>query len=230
MKYFLKRKKFNNAFDRYLDKNTKMSLLDKSLDEIIGESKSSRDQLRNGRHDNNRRGGSRRGVSKSFKSRRGGHRERDSHPPPNREIEELSGGRPYLRISNLNYELTEQDIHQLFSQIGDVSFCRIEIDTQGNSKGIAYVGYVNADDNDAAIDKFDGRRAAGQVITVKDMSRKKGPNPLLERISMGGKPKKLKKPVVKKKTAEELDAELDNYFQNTDDHSSGDPNPPFPVA
>lgn len=211
------------------------SLLDKSLDEIIGDSRSSK-PLR-GSRGGHRRGGSHRGVSKSFRSRRGGYRSShgDSYVPPviNREIEELSNGKPYLRITNLNYELTEQDIHQLFSQVGEVSFCRIEFDTQGNSKGIAYIGYVDPINNDLATDKFDGRRAAGQVITVKDVSKPRAPNPLFERISSTSTRERKSARHPKKKTAEELDAELDSYFQSTEDNvkeQEGDPNPPFPAV
>ncbi|ODV93467.1 hypothetical protein PACTADRAFT_52048 [Pachysolen tannophilus NRRL Y-2460] len=202
------------------------SLLDRSLDEIIGEKPSMGSRSHRGGRSNHRIGkrngpARRRGSSSSYRPYR------QKYIAPNKEVEQLSGGRPYLRITNLNVELTENDIHDLFSKIGRVAFCRIDYDTAGYSKGVAYVGYDDPSLGKVAIDQFDGRKAAGQVISIEDST------PLSERIHLapakpgvglrarskhaGNKP--ISKNGNKRKTAEELDAELESYFENKNDET-----------
>lgn len=120
-------------------------------------------------------------------------------------------------MSNLHPELTEKDIKELFSRIGEIKFAKLELNTRGQSTGVAFVGYMHPRDCGYAIEKFDGRRAAGQVISVENAV------PLAERIFAASqrKPKKKnnrrkekKRQPKHKKTAEELDAELSQYMSS----------------
>ncbi|KAG7822833.1 hypothetical protein KL909_003998 [Ogataea angusta] len=185
-----------------------MSLLEQSLDEIInsgpGGPRRSHSKPRQRAH---------RGVSKAHgKPARGSRRpHRPSAPlPRSKEAEELSGGRPYLRVSHLHPELTEKDLEGLFSSIGDLLFTKIEYNTRGESTGVAFVGYQNPADCEVAIERFDGRRAAGQIISVENAI------PLSQRISVSKRGKKARsrerEPKPRRKTVEELDAELNSYM------------------
>ncbi|KAG7695780.1 hypothetical protein KL930_003448 [Ogataea haglerorum] len=212
-----------------------MSLLEQSLDEIInsgpGGSRKSHSRPRQRAH---------RGVSKAHgKPSRGGRRpHRPSAPlPRSKEAEELSGGRPYLRVSHLHPELTEKDLEGLFSSIGDLLFTKIEYNTRGESTGVAFVGYQNPADCEVAIERFDGRRAAGQIISVENAI------PLSQRISVSKRGKKARsrdrEPKPRRKTVEELDAELNSYMgapateapaaaeQPSETGEIGDSNPAF---
>lgn len=125
-----------------------------------------------------------------------------------------------MRVSNLHPDLTEKDLRELFSRIGEVKFVKLEMNTRGQSTGVAFVGYTHPSDCSLAIDKFDGRRAAGQIICVENAV------PLADRIFAASqrKPKKKnnrrkerkekKKKQTHRKTAEELDAELSQYMSN----------------
>lgn len=118
----------------------------------------------------------------------------------------------------MHYDLTEKDIGDLFaSQIGDVLFTRIEFDTAGRSLGVGYVGFVDPNNCDLAIEKFDGRKAAGNVISVSNgiplnerigisTGGGGGGNGRRERGGNGGRRERKPKP-----TVEDLDAELENY-------------------
>ncbi|KAH3670425.1 hypothetical protein OGAPHI_000940 [Ogataea philodendri] len=183
-----------------------MSLLEQSLDDIInsGDSGPRKPQNRAPRRPS-------RGVSKH--NARPGKPRRPHRPQPlprSKEAEELSGGRPYLRISNLHPELTEKDLSGLFSSVGDLLFTKIEYNTRGESTGVAFIGFHNPADCEFAIDRFDGRRAAGQVISVENAI------PLSQRISISKRGKKAgpreRAPKQSRKSVEELDAELNSYM------------------
>lgn len=123
----------------------------------------------------------------------------------------MARGEPYLRVSNLHPDLTERDLKDLFGRIGPVKFVKLRFNTQGQSTGIAFVGYRRPRDCSYAIEEFDGRRAAGQIISVENAV------PLAERIfsSAKGRSKKhnkARKAKKQPKTAEELDAELSQYM------------------
>ncbi|VEU20472.1 DEKNAAC101332 [Brettanomyces naardenensis] len=183
------------------------SLLEKSLDDIIGSSSTK---------------GSRVGKARGRGGRRGFGRRRRAPVPLHldEQSERLAKGEPYLRVSNLHPELTEKDLEQLFSSIGPIKFVKLELNTNGQSTGIAFVGYEHSRDCSHAIEKFDGRRAAGQIISVENAV------PLAERIFASAprsdrkkrerrrKDKGEKREPQHRKTAEELDAELNSYMAN----------------
>ncbi|CDK27119.1 unnamed protein product [Kuraishia capsulata CBS 1993] len=193
--------------------------LEQSLDAIIATGPSSRPPRRSN------------GVSKNTKSGRGRHPRNDRvsfrPPPKNREAERLSEGKAYLRVRNLHPELSEQDIFDLFSKVGEVKFCLIQFGTNGSSTGTAFVGFVNPEDSRLAIEQFDGRKAAGQIISVENAVD------LASRISVGAKKRGKREPKPKdhKKSIEELDAELQNYMggqvQAEKESETVEPSQPF---
>ncbi|QNQ00612.1 Conserved hypothetical protein [Yarrowia lipolytica] len=89
-----------------------------------------------------------------------------------------------LLIRNLHYELTENDLYDLFNKVGRVDDVEIHYDRSGRSLGDANVVFSRPEDAQDAIDKFDGKRAAGLKIEVKidhrrdpalDLSERFGP-------------------------------------------------------
>jgi len=69
-----------------------------------------------------------------------------------------------LRVENLHYDLTEDDLEDLFNRIGPVLKLSLTYDRAGRSEGIAYVTYESAYDAKKAIREFDGANAKGQPI------------------------------------------------------------------
>ncbi|KAF3360528.1 Proteasome component C1 [Verticillium dahliae VDG1] len=132
-----------------------------------------------------------------------------------------------LKVENLHYELTTEELEGLFNRIGPVVRLNLRYDRAGRSEGVAYVTYEHPDDARQAIREFDGANANGQPIRLsivpngRDSRTRGGRNPfdtavmpgrpLADRISVprgpertrGGRPKK---------TAEELDDEMADYF------------------
>ncbi|CAK7266951.1 hypothetical protein SEPCBS57363_002353 [Sporothrix epigloea] len=109
------------------------------------------------------------------------------------QSEQRSGTR--IRVDNLHYELSRDDLVGLFSRIGPVTSVELVYDRAGRSDGIAYVTYEDHEDARAAVREFDGANAKGQPIRLSIVAasgRQKGGKagvvigggrPLADRIS-----------------------------------------------
>ncbi|KGK37753.1 hypothetical protein JL09_g3102 [Pichia kudriavzevii] len=177
------------------------SLLEKSLDEIIGSSSKgpTRPSHRGGR--------GARGNSRS-----GGHR----------------GARPFggsgsngkateIKVTNLHPDLTAQDLGKLMETIGPVVQVDLKFNTLGKSTGVAYVEFESSRDAREAIRRFDGRLAAGQIINVSTtmslldrIGGRQGQE--LRRERQAPKSKKNKPKAPPRKSLEDLDNELLQYM------------------
>ncbi|KAL2072798.1 hypothetical protein VTL71DRAFT_12141 [Oculimacula yallundae] len=71
-----------------------------------------------------------------------------------------------LRVENIHYDLTEEDLEDLFNRIGPVKNLALTYDRAGRSEGIAYVTYESPQDAKAAVREFDGANAKGQPIRL----------------------------------------------------------------
>ncbi|KAF5134253.1 Aly/REF export factor 2 [Metarhizium anisopliae] len=143
--------------------------MDRGLDEIIAEKPDKTIQRTNGPR--NRRGGR--------DTRR---RDRNDYPrdgnlvvaPHLDVVANLQSGSK-IRAENIHYDLTEEDLDELFARIGRVSKLNLRYDRAGRSEGVAYVTYEQREDAEEAIKQFDGANA--NVMPGR---------PLAERISAPG--------------------------------------------
>lgn len=186
--------------------------MDRSLDEILAE----RQQDKRSGSRNNRGGGGRRreardyprdGVRKSFRDDaprnldsewvhdrfedNGGRR---SAGPRRQAAPDQSRG-TRIRVDNIHYELTEDDLDGLFKKIGPVAKLELRYDRAGRSEGTAFVTYETHRDAEDAIREYNGANAAGQPIRLTLMPSGPAPRrnpfdtavmpsrPLSERIS-----------------------------------------------
>ena len=70
----------------------------------------------------------------------------------NRRREENS-----VRVSNLSEDTREQDLQELFRPFGPVTRIYVAFNREtGESRGFAFVNFVNKDDAQRAVDKLDG--------------------------------------------------------------------------
>lgn len=185
--------------------------MDKGLDEIISEKRS------NGPRNNNRRRGvgdrrpdrrdsPRDGVRKSYRDEprsidsewvhdRFEDDDRRRAPAPRRRRDEpqaeAKGTR--IKVHNVHYDLTEEDLGELFRRIGRVLRLQLKFDRAGRSEGIAFVTYEHRDDADEAVKQFDGANANGQPIRLTLLPSRNPfdtavmpSRPLAERISAPG--------------------------------------------
>ncbi|KAL8813630.1 MAG: hypothetical protein Q9200_000112 [Gallowayella weberi] len=71
-----------------------------------------------------------------------------------------------LRVDNLHYDLTEEDLEDLFTRIGPINSLALRFDRAGRSSGTAFVTYNHLSDARLAIREFDGANAHGQPIRL----------------------------------------------------------------
>ncbi|ODQ77517.1 hypothetical protein BABINDRAFT_54454, partial [Babjeviella inositovora NRRL Y-12698] len=217
-------------------------LLEKSLDDIIGDQPTKPRASRNDRVSKIR--GPRRGSNRdSFASRAHAISHSPSMQIPD-EIEAKSHGQPLLRIRNLHFQLTSEDLAQLFDQVNTLEFCEVQYDLMDESRstGVAYVQFSSnqARNNAIAIEKFNGKKAVGRILIVENARGLADRLSLPSRGNRRGRPersgagagssyrpedeekrapkeRKAREPRAKrvKKTVEELDAELSEYLNQS---------------
>ncbi|KAG9236916.1 hypothetical protein BJ875DRAFT_455239 [Amylocarpus encephaloides] len=155
--------------------------MDRALDEIVSERhRGGRTRGRRGGRRIDRNDYPRDGVRKSTREDSRNidsewvHDKFDGHSGrrPIRNERRYSPERPYdaptarLKVENLHYDLTEEDLDDLFHRIGPVSKLSLVFDRAGRSEGIAYVTYESPADAKLAIREFDGANAKGQPIRL----------------------------------------------------------------
>ncbi|KAF2215123.1 hypothetical protein CERZMDRAFT_94546 [Cercospora zeae-maydis SCOH1-5] len=107
-----------------------------------------------------------------------------------------------IRVDNLHYELTEDDLRELFERVGPTISVRLLYDRSDRSTGTAYVTYEDERDARDAFEKFDGCPANGQAIRLTVMPNapadrdppraladrvERPPRSIFERIEGGGR-------------------------------------------
>lgn len=80
-----------------------------------------------------------------------------------------------LYVGNLSYEVTEDELSQLFGQCGQVTGARIVKDKDtGRSKGFGFVEMPNDDEASHAITRMKGHDLKGRPIMVDEAREKPG--------------------------------------------------------
>jgi RNA recognition motif-containing protein len=74
-----------------------------------------------------------------------------------------------LYVGNLPYSVTEEQLREMFSQVGEISDAAVVTDRYtGQSKGFAFVEMVSDEAAQAAIAKFDGQDMDGRAMVVNE--------------------------------------------------------------
>ncbi|KAJ7540219.1 hypothetical protein O6H91_10G005800 [Diphasiastrum complanatum] len=149
-----------------------------------------------------------------------------------------------LYVSNLDYGISNEDIKELFSEVGELKRCSINYDRIGRSKGTAEVVYTKKADAIAAIKRYNNVQLDGKPMKIEviggslseNRSARSGGSNLTYRGGFGvhiaprRAPAGLEnKRIIRgrggrgrgregstlKKTAEDLDADLENYHADT---------------
>ena len=82
-----------------------------------------------------------------------------------------------LYVGNLLYEVTEDDLKELFAQVGAVVAASIiRFPDTGRSKGFGFVEMENAEDVQKAIDTFTGQDFKGRKLVVSEARQPKPRN------------------------------------------------------
>ena len=72
-----------------------------------------------------------------------------------------------IRVVNLDFNILEDDVKELFASVGKLKFCKVLWDKQGRSLGKALVQYEYDSDHSKAIKEFNGAELDGRILTVE---------------------------------------------------------------
>lgn len=83
-----------------------------------------------------------------------------------------------LYVGNLPFSVTEQELEELFGQIGVVESASLVTDRDtGRSRGFAFVEMDSRESADAAIANLNGREIDGRALTVNEARPKENRGP-----------------------------------------------------
>ncbi|KAJ3699413.1 hypothetical protein LUZ61_003118 [Rhynchospora tenuis] len=164
----------------------------------------------------------------------------DEHPAKMARISSIETGTK-LYISNLDYGVSNDDVKELFSELGDLKRYSVHYDRSGRSKGTAEVVYARRADALAAVKRYNNVQLDGKPMKIEivgtNVSAPSAPA-LPKTAGFGGAPKSGQRrgpsapakrgsggrggmrrrgqgrrngPPKKVVSAEDLDKDLDNY-------------------
>jgi RNA recognition motif-containing protein len=82
-----------------------------------------------------------------------------------------------LFVGSLSFKVTEEDLKEHFSTVGEVESVKIITDTYtGQSKGFGFVEMASEEDAKKAIEKFNGSTFMDRTLTVSE-ARPQQPRP-----------------------------------------------------
>src|SRR5262249_34289186 len=74
-----------------------------------------------------------------------------------------------LYVGNLSFQTSDEELQQLFSQVGTVQSASIVEDRDtGRSRGFGFVEMASKEEGEAAIAQFNGKEVNGRNLTVNE--------------------------------------------------------------
>ena len=80
-----------------------------------------------------------------------------------------------LYVGNLSYQTTDQQLHDLFSEAGNVSSAQVVTDRYtGQARGFGFVEMATEDEAQQAIAAINGRNVDGRALVVNESRPREG--------------------------------------------------------
>ena len=80
-----------------------------------------------------------------------------------------------LYVGNLSYQATDQQLHDLFSEAGNVSSAQVVTDRYtGQARGFGFVEMASEDEAQQAIAAINGRNVGGRALVVNESRPREG--------------------------------------------------------
>ena len=80
-----------------------------------------------------------------------------------------------LYVGNLTYQMTDQELHDLFSEAGNVASAQVVTDRYtSQSRGFGFVEMASEDEAQQAIAAINGRNVGGRALVVNESRPREG--------------------------------------------------------
>ena len=80
-----------------------------------------------------------------------------------------------LYVGNLSYQTTDQQLHELFSEAGNVASAQVVTDRYtGEARGFGFVEMASEDEAQQAIAAINGRNVGGRALVVNESRPREG--------------------------------------------------------
>ena len=80
-----------------------------------------------------------------------------------------------LYVGNLSYQMTDQQLHELFSESGNVASAQVVTDRYtGEARGFGFVEMATEDEAQQAIAAINGRNVGGRALVVNESRPREG--------------------------------------------------------
>ena len=80
-----------------------------------------------------------------------------------------------LYVGNLSYQMTDQELHDLFSEAGNVASAQVVTDRYtSQSRGFGFVEMASEDEAQQAIAAINGRNVGGRALVVNESRPREG--------------------------------------------------------
>ena len=80
-----------------------------------------------------------------------------------------------LYVGNLRYQTTDQQLHELFSEAGNVASAQVVTDRYtGEARGFGFVEMATEDEAQQAIAAINGRNVGGRALVVNESRPREG--------------------------------------------------------
>ncbi|GMM32943.1 polyadenylate-binding protein [Saccharomycopsis crataegensis] len=89
------------------------------------------------------------------------------------KLEELKNNFTNVYVKNIDSEVTDQELNELFATIGAVTSAVVEKDQEGNSKGFGFVNYENHEDAAKAVEKLNDVELKSKKLYVGRAQKKR---------------------------------------------------------
>ncbi|KAI9299624.1 hypothetical protein BJ944DRAFT_292243 [Cunninghamella echinulata] len=109
-----------------------------------------------------------------------------------------------ILVENIHYNVTEDDLREVFNLAGTVEKCKIQFDKSGRSTGVAKVTFSETEGAEKAIEKFNNIDLDGQPMKISKP----------EKSNYNDRKPSSSSRQSRNRTTDDLDAELEAYNSN----------------